>query len=165
MNSEQEIRAQWEEGDALEAGRLIFENLYKRGRVEWAADILKAIVDRTGLTSPATEKLLRVAADSARWNQGHKAFGAARGEVVRLEAIPRRSLEQEILLLQTLIAELVAKVTYNETEPVDEFDEDSGWWIAPCLKDVLNAIGDDAFARAMWFRLYRTDLLEELPRQ
>jgi len=47
----------------------------------------------------------------------------------------------------------VAKVTYNATNPTDEFDEDSGWWIARCLKDVLELLGDDEFSRSMWTTL------------
>jgi hypothetical protein len=35
-----------------------------------------------------------------------------------------------LLMEHLVLAELVAKVTYNETNPDDEFDEDSGWWVA-----------------------------------
>ena len=54
---------------------------------------------------------------------------------------------------ERVVAELVAKVTYNETDPDDEFDEDSGWWIAPCVKTVLEEIGDAGFERSMWLML------------
>jgi hypothetical protein len=38
--------------------------------------------------------------------------------------------DQETLASLLLLAEMVAKVTYNATDPPDEFDENSGWWIA-----------------------------------
>jgi hypothetical protein len=58
--------------------------------------------------------------------------------------------QQALLLRNLLLAELVAKVTYNSTNPPDEFDEDSGWWVAPCLKDILDFVDDEQFSTAAW---------------
>lgn len=59
------------------------------------------------------------------------------------------------------LGELVAKVTYNATNPMDEFDEDSGWWIAPCLQDILSRLNDDAFSNEAWAAFFsgQVDLL------
>jgi hypothetical protein len=51
------------------------------------------------------------------------------------------------------LAELVAKVTYNATDPPDRFDEDSGWWIAACLRDLVDRLGDEEFSEAAWSAL------------
>jgi hypothetical protein len=48
------------------------------------------------------------------------------------------------------LAENVAKVLYNATDPRDEFDEDSGWWIVSCLKDILDVLKDDEFSKVAW---------------
>ena len=43
------------------------------------------------------------------------------------------------------------KVTYNATNPNDEFDEDSGWWIVACLRGFVDARWkDEEFATAAW---------------
>ena len=61
--------------------------------------------------------------------------------------------EQELLGWLLALAELVAKVTYNATDPQDEFDEDSGWWIAPCLKGFLDSLNDNEFSNVAWSAL------------
>jgi hypothetical protein len=57
------------------------------------------------------------------------------------------------LLSLLALTELVAKVTYNATDPTDEFDEDSGSWIAVCLKELLDSLKDDALSKSMWSAL------------
>jgi hypothetical protein len=148
-----EALGHWRGGRTLEAGKLIFESLPRDGRPKWAADILRAVVKRTGLTSPPIERILRIAADPDQWKEGHEVFDEARDQTLQLEAMAVRSPREDLMLRQILLAELVAKVLYNATDPPDEFDEDSGWWIASCLWDVIEAVGDDDFAASMWVRL------------
>ncbi|MFZ5832955.1 MAG: hypothetical protein ACOY3P_22950, partial [Planctomycetota bacterium] len=52
---------------------------------------------------------------------------------------------QERMLSQCYLAENVARVIYNSTGPIDPFDEDSGWWVIPCLKDCVDRVGDPEF--------------------
>ncbi|MEE4254702.1 MAG: hypothetical protein V2I50_11740 [Desulfuromusa sp.] len=43
-------------------------------------------------------------------------------------------MDQESLVeFLLLLAENTAKIIYNETNPRDSFDEDSGWWVAENL--------------------------------
>jgi hypothetical protein len=140
----------WQAGKELEAGRAVFEAIPEEARPGWAARILKAVVARTGLRSPAIDRIIWVAGDSRTWLQGHAAFQAARNETLRLDEIPARSPAEELMLHQVVLAELVAKVTYNATNPEDGFNEDSGWWIGRCLRDVLEAAGDADFAASAW---------------
>ena len=51
------------------------------------------------------------------------------------------------------LAELVAKVTYNAVDPPDEFDEDSGWWIAASLRGFVDLWMDDEFSKVAWSAL------------
>jgi hypothetical protein len=53
-----------------------------------------------------------------------------------VEATPERFDRSLLHLL--LLAEIAAKVMYNATQPDDPFDEDSGWWLAPCLRELLS---------------------------
>lgn len=61
-----------------------------------------------------------------------------------------RSPAEKLFLAQLCLAENVAKVVYNATNPPDPFDEDSGWWIAVCLKEILDLLSDGEYAETMW---------------
>jgi hypothetical protein len=155
-NNEHSIQAigHWREGRPIEAGRLIFENIAPEVRPKWASSILASVVERTGVHSPPIENILQIASHRDEWKKAHEAFSSARDLTLELERIgDSRSVEQTLLLRMVILAELVAKVTYNATSPPDEFDEDSGWWIAVCLKGILDFLGDDDFSSAMWLAL------------
>jgi hypothetical protein len=143
-------RSHWNDGQALEAGKLIFESLPSEIRTQWADNILRAVVERTGIKSDVIERVSSIAACPDDWGKAHDAFSAVRDKVLKLEGPAALNPQQDLLLRHLLLAELVAKVTYNATNPPDEFDEDSGWWIALCLKDILDLVDDKAFSEAMW---------------
>jgi hypothetical protein len=143
----------WRIGQPLEAGRLIFENLPTEIRPRWAASILKSVVERTGVKSPPIEHILHLADRPSEWKDAHKAFSEARDLTLKLDKLTPRSAEQALLLQHMGLAELVAKVIYNATNPPDEFDEDSGWWVAVCLKSILDLLDDDDFSKLMWLAL------------
>jgi hypothetical protein len=71
-----------------------------------------------------------------------------------LERTQGLTKEQKLLSYILSLAELVAKVTYNAVNPPDEFDEDSGWCLAPFLKGFADHYWpDDEFRRAAWSAL------------
>ena len=146
-------RSLWTEGEALEAGKLIFDSLPRESRPEWAANILRLVLKRTGIKSPPIERVSSLARCSGDWNKAHEAFSMVRKAALKLEHLKPLTPPQTLLLRHLLLAELVAKVIYNATNPPDEFDEDSGWWIALCLKDILNSVSDEEFSAAMWLAL------------
>jgi serine/threonine protein kinase len=172
----------WRRGQTLQAGRLIFENLPNKERPKWAARILRlvlaksgvrashfevvfpkwgakileSILPRIGVRSVLFEQVLHIADDPSQWGQGHRAFDKLRESRLRLES--KRELwglskEQELLVRIVALAELLAKVTYNATDPPDPFDKDSGWWIAACLRDFVDELGDEEFSKATWSAL------------
>jgi hypothetical protein len=143
----------WEAGRTEQAGRLIFENIPVDDRVPWASSILEFVVNRTGLKIPAIDDCLSVAKRPVKWTKAKEIFNALRAVTLQLEKTKSRTKQQDIRLGQVLLAELVAKIIYNETDPLGPFDEDSGWWIAPNLKYCLDLIGDDEFSRLMWNKL------------
>ena len=143
----------WKKGRALEAGKLIFENLPIRKRPHWAARVLRLVVDRTGVHSQPVELAIRTANTPDDWVNAHDVFSVARSETLELDRLRELSPQQDLLLKHLVLAELVAKVTYNSTNPVDEFDEDSGWWVAPCLKRILDSLDDAEFSAVAWSTL------------
>jgi hypothetical protein len=147
----------WKEGQALDAGKLIFESLPLELRPQWAARVLRLVVDRTGVTGQLIERVIGIANTPSDWGKAHDAFSALRKTTLELEQLRVRGAEQDLLLNHLLFAELVAKVTYNSTSPPDEFDEESGWWIAPCLKDILDLVNDEQLSMAAWSALSLSD--------
>ena len=145
-----EARRLWKDGHALEAGQLIFESLPAETRPRWAARVLRLAVDRTGVQSQAIERAIDIANTPSEWGKAHDAFDSLRDKTLELDQQGALSPEQTLLLEHLCLAELVAKVTYSATNPDDEFDEDSGWWIAPCLKHILDFVNDENFSRAAW---------------
>jgi hypothetical protein len=143
----------WRGGRLLEAGKLLFESLPRELRPNWASRILKLAVGRSGVRVSPIENILHIADHPSEWGNAHRAFSALRKSTLELERMQVTTQDQELLLSLVLLAELVAKVVYNATDPPDPFDEDSGWWIAPCLKDFLDLLGDDGFSKAAWTAL------------
>lgn len=145
----------WRTGQPLEAGKLIFENLPAEVRPKWASRILKLVLERSGVRSSPIEQVLYIADHPAEWKNAHYAFSTVRKSTLKLDRIRARALtkEQELLGWLLALAELVAKVTYTATDPQDEFDEDSGWWIAPCLKGFLDSLNDNEFSNVAWSAL------------
>jgi hypothetical protein len=151
-------RSRWTEGQTLEAGKLIFDSLPSEVRTQWANNILRLVVERTGIKSDVIERVISIANRPEDWGKAHDAFSAVRAKVSKLEGPAALNPQQQLLLRHLLLAELVAKVTYNATNPPDEFDEDSGWWIAPCLKGILDLVDDTASSEAMWAMLCLDDM-------
>lgn len=149
----QDAAKYWKQGIPLEAGRLLFENLRDDARAHWAARILQSVVKKSRVTSPSIDRVLQIAQRSDRWVEAHDAFSMVRSATLELSGLPFRSSEQSLLLQHLGLAELVAKVLYNATKPEDEFDADSGWWIAVCAKNIVDLLADDQFEREIWSEL------------
>jgi hypothetical protein len=137
----------WVSGKPLEAGRLIFERLPPDVRPHWAAGILKCVRGKSAPRCAAIEIVLEIAEHPKEWGSGHAAFSNVRRKTLKYERLRRISPEQRLLLSQLYLAENVAKVIYNATAPDDSFDEDSGWWVATCLKDFEDLVSDRDFSR------------------
>jgi hypothetical protein len=138
----------WEGGRALDAGELIFESLPAETRPIWAAGILRLVHESGGRNCFAIQVVLEIADDPTEWASARGAFLKLRKETLRLERSWFSSRKQRLLLLQLYVAENVAKVLYNATNPADEFDGDSGWWIAKCLRDFVEMCDDQELSKA-----------------
>jgi hypothetical protein len=147
----------WAKGESLEAGKLIYDRIPTKARPKWAASILRLVLDRSGIQSSLFSEVLAMADNENMWESGHRVFDKLRDRTLQLNELRRGSglTEDEELLLSVMsLAELVAKVIYNATNTPDEFDEDSGWWIAVCLKAFTDRKWtDEEFTAAAWSAL------------
>jgi hypothetical protein len=148
-----QAKENWQRGQVLEAGRLIFEHLPNDSRPKWAARILRFAVERSGVQCPCFEQLLYTADHQAMWGNGHRAFSEVRNVTLKMDELRKRQRlvkEQEALCLLLPLAELVAKVVYNATYPPDEFDEDSGWHIVLYLKKFFERLNQGDTQDLIW---------------
>jgi len=137
----------WKANRTQEAGRLIFEDLSREARVEWAANILGTVVARASIECPSIERILYIAKNPQEWKTAYDANSIARNQARELSQIRIRSVEQNLLLISLTMAFLVARVIYNATDPSDPFDEDNGWSIASSLKKMVEMLGDNEFSQ------------------
>jgi hypothetical protein len=154
----------WRHGDALEAGKLLYEHLVVNQRPGWALAVLDACC--AGLSVPSEVEAVReIACTRARWAEAHAAFQAVRKLVLRGEQrrTDARGPEHGVLYL----AENVAKVTYNASfaaprlpmfEPaidVGAFDHDAGWWVAKNARWIVEHSTDSGLEARVWAALAR----------
>jgi len=133
----------WNAGQYLEAGRALCDGMPERGRPGWAAAVLSSVRAHVRAT-PEIDTLLAIARDENWWSEGHQAFRALRDLTLRVQG--RDPIYEGVLLL----AENVAKVTYNATHPRDHFDADAGWWVAPTFDYVVRRLNDPLLTERAW---------------
>ncbi|MEO8377195.1 MAG: hypothetical protein ABI579_05950 [Candidatus Sumerlaeota bacterium] len=149
---EEVVMQNWNQGRSLDAGRVLFENVPRGLRPFWAVRILDLIYTRMRLNiiSPETEKVIACAQNHPEWTRAKEVFRPVRRKVLELEKSGKSGFELSLLML----SELTAKITYNETEPFDEFDEDTGWYF---LKDAImltDMIEDRQLSLIIWDALF-----------
>jgi hypothetical protein len=133
------------DGLAMDAGFVLFEAFRSsEARISWLQRI--AAVCQTAVPIPEVEHLMAVMADSTRWNEAHRVFQSLRSLGLSSTA---GSPREWVLSL----AELLAKVTYNESVSIGPFDRDTGWWIVSTAAAAGDAIGGavgDLFHQAIF---------------
>ena len=143
----------WAANKSRDAGRVIFEHLPIEVRAIWAADILEAVTQQTKVDSAPIYQILQIARRPTEWAKAHDAFDVARDQLLKLLDIKVPSIEEELLVDQLGLAELVAKVVYNLSNPPDPFDEDAPWSIAAVVRDIIELVDDQEFTDLMWRKL------------
>lgn len=151
-NTAEQAAEFWRNDKALDAGRIIFEMVPPNVRPKWAATILRFATTGSKIVCPPVQEIVDITELPDEWGKAHQIFAVLREATLELEAKRRKGLtkEENLRIKLLLIAELVAKIMYNATNPPDEFDEDSGWWIAVTLKDFVDFLGDEAFSKEAW---------------
>lgn len=140
----------WWAGRRIDAGRLLYENIPEEFRPRWAARLLRRAMKQSGAWHAAASIVLHVADHPDHWEKAHDVFSTIRRFGLELDLIQQKTKQQQILVLVLVLAELVAKVTYNASRPADPFDHDAGWGIAACFKAVLDLAMEDDATRLAW---------------
>lgn len=144
-----EARERWNAGRLLEAGRLLSERIPIELQPAWAAQVL-AIARKHLPTIPEIETVLEIANDPSRWPEAYEALSAVRALTLQAEQQAGEPLHLGVLVL----AENVAKLTYNANEGSTSFDPDwgyeTGWWVAVHTKRIVDQINDPELASQAW---------------
>ncbi len=143
--------ALWDAGMETEAGKVLYERIARKSRPVWAANILLLAYE---LISPVPEigAVITFARFPQEWERidgpttkkAHFVFDNVR----RVTLLSERG--DQLFQHLCLLAENVAKVTYNAYGFAAPFDHDAGWWIAACAKGVVTAVADPDFTTQMW---------------
>ncbi len=106
----------------LKIGQQIFENLPNDIRPGWAGLILSRFDNYVKSIPTSVKELFTIIDNKERWKDAHEQFTK-----IRVFGLDNKKYKPEAYLL---LAELVAKVTYNSSGQPAPFDSDSGYYIA-----------------------------------
>jgi hypothetical protein len=106
----------------IEIGRQIFEPIPNDIRPGWAGLILSRFDNYIKNLPAEIKELYPIIDNQDRWKEAHQQF-----DKIRRFLLTNNNYQPESYLL---LAENVAKVTYNASGKPAPFDKDSGWYIA-----------------------------------
>jgi hypothetical protein len=146
-----EAQEHWNQGQLLETGKLLFEHIPRTCRPEWGAKVLETAYELIPST-PEIKDVIEFASQPEKWDDGsqskrikaHNFFDAVR--YLTLQHKNKNPLFEGILIL----AENVAKVTYNAYGYNAPFDHDAGWWIVSNTKFIIDQVNNSEFAELGW---------------
>jgi hypothetical protein len=104
----------------IELGNRIFESVPSKFRPGLGTSLLMTFDNSIKVPTEVTE-LYGIVEDEKRWREAHQQFNK-----IRVFGLSNRRFAPETFLL---LAENVAKVTYNLSGQPAPFDKDSGWYI------------------------------------
>ncbi len=143
----------WAMEDAWVVGRAFFDRIPPDYFPAWASRILRVCWSRA-LDGPTTlGPLVTLVTVTRDWTQARAIYEALHRSTLELEAIPDPSREQKADLRLCYLAESVAKVCHNRSNPPDPFQEDAGHWIAGALRDFATYVEDPKFRALAWSAL------------
>lgn len=119
-----------------EKGKPVFDRVPKKSLPKWALKFLELVDQKiTNRPIPVTG-LYGIVENQERWTEAYNQF-----QRIREFNLSNSEFEPEEYLI---LAEKVAKVTYNQTEPQAPFDQDSGWaipFLAVAIARKINDLG------------------------
>lgn len=104
----------------LKSGKTIFESVPRNFRPGWGTSLLMTFDDAL-IVPKEIKDLYEIVNDEKRWKEAHEQFNKIRIFLLN----NKRFRPKEFLLL----AENVAKITYNQSGYPAPFDNDAGWYI------------------------------------
>ena len=145
----------WDEGRLLEAGMILFERIPLPFRPSWGADIL-AFASQHISDITQIQDVIAFARTPSEWaettskdkgKKAHNFFDSVR--LLTLDEERKDSKDDKFYNL-LLLAENVAKVTYNAYGYSAPFDHDAGWWIIAILKKITDLVNETEFSSTAW---------------
>ena len=142
-----ELYALWSSGRSLEAGEHLSAAIPVPEQPMWAARVL--ILALPLITpEPAVDAVVSLVGEPARWAEAHDAFTNVRLLVLREERLAEAGDKLRIAVL--MLAELVAKITYNASGAPRPFDADTAPWLAATARSVITHMRTPALEVPMW---------------
>ena len=105
----------------IEIGKRLFENLANDIRPSWGALILSRFDNYIKDIPTPIQELFSIISNKEKWRDAHEQFTK-----IRVFTLQNKNYQPQNYLL---LAELVAKVTYNSSGQPAPFDSDSGHYI------------------------------------
>jgi hypothetical protein len=146
----------WNEGNLLEAGMVLFERIPLSFRPLWGADILTFACQRIS-NVVQIQDVIEFARTPEEWadntdsidkrKKAHNFFDSVR--LLTLEE-EQKDTNNKLYGNLLLLAENVAKVTFNAYGYEAPFDHNAGWWIVANLKRITDLVKDADFSAAAW---------------
>ncbi len=119
----------------IEIGRQIFENIPDEIKPGWAGLILSRFDNYIKNVPTEVKEIYTIIDNKDRWADAHEQFTK-----IRRLLLNNKDYEPESYLL---LAEMVAKVTYNSSGQPAPFDKDIGWHIASLALTTAEYLDDD----------------------
>src|SRR6185436_8546856 len=155
----------WDERNLMEAGMLLFERIPLPFRPLWGADILTFASQRISFVAQIQDVITFARTpdewvNSASQDKGKKAHNFF--DAVRLLTLEeeRKDTKDKLYINMLLLAENVAKVTYNAYSYGAPFDHSAGWWIIANLKGITEIVNDTDFSASAWKVLTNEEYIE-----
>jgi hypothetical protein len=150
----------WKSNKGYDAGVLLAAGTKLNEWPPRGAAVLELAVTRTGFRHPLILRTIEIARDSEKWWLGHRVVDDLRHEFHEECMKWRRSNESQLEIQSSVVslAEMVARVSYNASEPMrpyssevpEPFDEDVDAWLVSLTLDLVNKLSDEKFGSLAW---------------
>jgi hypothetical protein len=121
----------------IELGKRIFESVPSKFRPGLGTSLLMTFDNSIKVPTEVTE-LYEIVEDEKKWSEAHQQFNK-----IRVFLLTHKRFAPETFLL---LAEKVAKVTYNLSGYPAPFDKDSGWYIPSLAMQTAHSFKDKILA-------------------
>ena len=132
----------WDEDCAYQSGELIVSLIPAGSRPVWAATLLHNVLRYVPYT-PEFDEVVDITQHSRRWPEALAAFH-------RVRTLRQEETHDRVYDTVAALAENVAKVTYNASNPTVPFDRDAGPRAVADFKRILDAVADPALCSRAW---------------
>jgi hypothetical protein len=146
--------ADWNRGQARQAGVIIFETIPVNRRHVWAYEILKLAYSHFP-KDPRVDAVLEFAEHPEKWGEGRDSRHSREAHRI-VDEVNQRYDDPIIFHLATQ----VGKIVYTAQQYPAPFDHSAGWEIAEILKQIVQQLNDREFEVQAWSTLANGRFIE-----